>query len=142
MHTIAQAARAAACPASTIRYYEHVGVLPPARRGDNGYRYYDNADIERLAFVNRARELGFSVASVRDLLRLADHPQQPCEAVDALLAEQVHSVGRRIAQLQALEARLRQLQQACNGEHPVNECGILAALSDSGDHRGGPSCTS
>ncbi len=106
MVTIAQAARASACPASTIRYYERVGVLPPARRGANGYRYFDAADIERLAFVNRARELGFSIASVRDLLRLADHPQQPCEAVDALLAEQVHSVNRRISQLQALEKRL------------------------------------
>ncbi len=107
MFTIADAARRAGCPASTIRYYERVGLLPPAQRGDNGYRYYQSADIERLAFVNRARELGFSIASVVDLLRLADHPQQPCEAVDTLLANQLESVASRIRQLCELEARLR-----------------------------------
>ncbi|HET7314222.1 MerR family transcriptional regulator [Salinisphaera sp.] len=131
MLTIADAARAAACSASTVRYYERVGLLAPARRGDNGYRYYDAADVERLAFVNRARELGFSIASVRDLLRLADHPHEPCEAVDTLLAEQVRSIQGRIAQLRMLEERLQRLQRACNGDHPVNECGILAALADS-----------
>ncbi|MES1934767.1 MerR family DNA-binding protein [Salinisphaera hydrothermalis] len=130
MFTIAEAARRAACPQSTIRYYERAGVLPLARRGDNGYRYFEAGDVERLAFVNRARELGFSIASVRDLLRLADHPQQPCEAIDTLLDEQVRSVRQRIAQLQALETRLAHLQRACDGEHPVHECGILAALSD------------
>ncbi|ROO30532.1 MerR family transcriptional regulator [Salinisphaera orenii MK-B5] len=130
MFTIAQAARRAGCPASTIRYYERVRLLPSARRGTNGYRYYEVADIERLAFVNRARQLGFSIDAVADLLRLADHPHSPCDGVDTLIATQLHSVEKRIRQLQTLAARLRQLQSACDGEHPIRECGILAALSD------------
>ncbi|MDA3922459.1 MAG: MerR family transcriptional regulator [Salinisphaera sp.] len=130
MFTIADAARRAGCPASTIRYYERVGLLPPAQRGNNGYRYYQSADIERLVFVNRARELGFSIASVVDLLRLADHPLQPCEAVDTLLANQLDSVAGRIRQLCELEARLRRLQAACGGHHQMQDCGILAALSE------------
>jgi len=131
MVTIAEAARQAGCRASTIRYYERVGLLLPARRGDNGYRYYQSSDIARLAFVNRARGLGFSIASVVDLLRLADHPQQPCEGVDMLLAEQLGSVETRIGQLRELAARLLRLQAACSGHHRMQDCGILAALSDS-----------
>lgn len=130
MFTIAEAARRAGCPASKIRYYEQMKLLAPAQRGDNGYRYYDADAVERLTFVNRARELGFSIASVCDLLRLADHPYEPCEAIDTLLAEQRDTVQRRIAQLRALEDRLQQLEHACNGDHPVHECGVLAALSD------------
>src|SRR5699024_8682883 len=99
----------------------------------NGYRYYRSADIERLAFVNRARELGFSIASIDVLLRLADHPRDPCDAVDTLLAEQLDAVENRLQQLRKLQARLRQLQEACNGNHPIHECGILAALSSADD---------
>ncbi|WP_162622881.1 MerR family transcriptional regulator [Salinisphaera orenii] len=129
MLTITEAARRADCRQSTIRYYEKVGLLPPAHRGVNGYRYFDTSDIERLAFVKRARELGFAIESVRDLLRLADHPRQPCEAADTLIDEQVDSVRQRIAQLSALETQLMRLQHACNGDHSMHECGVLAALS-------------
>ena len=139
MFTIAQAAARAACAASTIRYYERVGLLPPARRGDNGYRYYEATDIERMAFVNRARELGFSLAAIADLLRLADHPRDPCDAVDALLAAQLAAVEKRMRQLAELETRLKRLQDACNGQHAMHECGILAALSDSEHDTAGPS---
>jgi DNA-binding transcriptional MerR regulator len=135
MFTISEAAQQARSTASTIRYYEKIGLLSPPKRGNNGYRYYDSADIQRLAFVNRARKLGFPIASVVDLLRLADHPRDPCEAVDILLADQLEAVESRIHQLRELEARLRRLQDACNGKHPIRECKILAALSDTASSR-------
>lgn len=129
-YRIAQAACRAGCPAATIRYYERVGLLPPPRRAGNGYRWYDEADIERLAFAVRARELGFSLDTVRELLELADHPARPCDAVDERVAEQRAAVRERIAHLTRLDARLGELQRACGGSRPVKKCGILAALSE------------
>lgn len=127
--TIAQAARLSGCPTSTIRYYERMGVLKPPMRGDNGYRYYDQTALERLTFVGRARSLGFSADAIANLLRVADHPRNPCDAVDHLLAEQVHAVRQKIDQLKGLETELVALQAACDGGHAVSDCGILAALS-------------
>ena len=129
MYRIAQTARRAGCPAATIRYYERIELLPPPRRADNGYRYYDDADVERLAFVVRARELGFSIDTVRELLELADHPARPCDEVDERVAEQRVAVRERIAHLMRLDSQLGELQRACDGNHPMEACGILAALS-------------
>lgn len=127
--TISQAARRSGCPASAIRYYERIGLVGPAERCGNGYRCYDADAITRLAFVHRARALGFSVAAVGDLLRLADHPDAPCDTADELLAEQCAAIARRIAELQRLEAELRSLQAECAGGHVVAQCGVLAALA-------------
>lgn len=127
--TIGEAAARSGCPASTIRYYERVGLLAPARRGDNGYRYYDDTALNRLAFVHRARALGFSVEAIADLLRLADHPHQPCDGVDRLVAAQLTAIRERVAHLRRLEHELSALQTACDGGHEIRECGILEALS-------------
>lgn len=128
--TIGQAARRSGCAASTIRYYERIGLLNPPTRGVNGYRYYDANAFERLAFVNRARMLGFSIDAVSNLLRLADHPHEPCHGIDQLLAEQVAAVRSKIDDLIALDATLTALQAACDGGHEVCDCGILETLSN------------
>ncbi len=128
-YTIGQAAQVTDCPAVTIRYYERIGLLPEPQRGANGYRYYTDADVQRLQFVVHARALGFPLADIAELLALADHPQRPCEAVDEKVGERLADVRQRIARLTALAARLERLQAACDGHHPVEECGILAALA-------------
>lgn len=128
--TIGDAARRSGCPASTIRYYERVGLLRTPARGANGYRYYDRAALDRLQFVHRARALGFSVDAAADLLKLADHPQQPCDEVDHLLAEQIATVRGKIAQLRELETELSALQAACDGGHAIRDCGVMATLAD------------
>lgn len=126
--SIGRAARTTGCPAATIRYYERVGLLPGAVRGSNGYRYYDDHDLQRISFVTQARELGFPIAAVHSLLALASHPEQPCDAVDEQVAEQLAAVRLRITRLRELEARLAQLQDACNRHQSMRDCGILAAL--------------
>lgn len=130
--TIGEAARQSGCPASTIRYYERIGLLCAPERGVNGYRYYDADALERLGFVHRARTLGFSIDAVADLLRLADHPTSPCDEVDHLLAEQIAAVRSRIDQLVELDSKLTALQAACNGAHAISDCGIVSALSADG----------
>ncbi len=85
--TIGALAERTGVTAETIRYYERVGVLPRPTRGaagvgHAGYRRYGPADVERLAFVRRARDLGFSLDGVRELLSFADDPGRPCAGVD------------------------------------------------------------
>lgn len=127
--TIGEVAARSGCPASTIRYYERIGLLRAPGRGNNGYRYYDADALERLSFVHRARTLGFSIEAVADLLRLAGHPNDPCDGVDCLLEEQIAVVRSKINQLVELDSELTALQAACDGGHAVRECGILATLS-------------
>lgn len=128
-YTIGEVARLSGCIAPNIRYYERIELLPPPQRGENGYRYYSDEDLERLAFVTRARELGFSIAAIRSLMQLATHPASPCQAVDERVREQLAAVRERISQLRRLEMRLERLRAACEGGHSVDDCGILAALS-------------
>jgi DNA-binding transcriptional MerR regulator len=90
---------------------------------------YGEADVERLAFVRRARALGFSIEAVRDLLGLADDPKRPCGEVDRLARAHLTAVEDKIAQLTALRDELRRVIGACAGEHPMAECRILGALS-------------
>jgi len=116
--------------AETIRYYERIGLLPaPARAGTGRYRIYGAADVERLAFVRRARELGFSLDEVRELLGLADDAQRPCAEVDELARAHLVAVNTKLAQLTALRNELQRVIGACAGEHSMSECRILGALS-------------
>jgi DNA-binding transcriptional MerR regulator len=128
--SIGEAARASACPASTIRYYERIGLLQAAQRGANGYRYYDAIALERMKFVHRARMLGFSIDEITALLRLADHPHEPCDGIDQLLATHIDAVRRKLQQLSELESELLTLQNACDGGHEIRDCGVLATLAD------------
>lgn len=128
--TIGEAASASACPASTIRYYERIGLLQAAQRGANGYRYYDATALERMKFVHRARTLGFSIDEITALLQLADHPHEPCDGIDQLLATHIETVRRKRQQLSELESELVTLQNACDGAHEICDCGVLATLAD------------
>jgi len=123
------AARTGTTP-EAIRYYERVGVLPaPARAGGGRYRRYGPADVERLGFVRRARELGFSLEEVRDLLGLADQPDRPCAEVDRLARAHLAQVTEKLARLTALRDELERVIGACRGGLPVADCRILGALA-------------
>lgn len=113
----------------TIRYYERVGVLAqPARSGAGHYRRYGPADVERLAFVRRARDLGFSLDEVRELLGLADQPQRSCAEVDAMARAHLVSVNEKLAQLAALRTELERVIGNCQGGVAMADCRILAAF--------------
>lgn len=117
--------------AETIRYYERVGVLPaPARVGGGRYRHYGPADVERLGFVRRARELGFSLEEVRELLGLADQPDRPCAEVDQLARTHLARVTDKLTRLTALRDELERVIGACRGGLAVADCRILGALGE------------
>ena len=125
---IGEAARASGVSAKMIRYYEETGLIPAAARTDSGYRAYTPADVHRLQFVRRARDLGLTLDQVRELLRLADERGRSCDAVDRVAREHLGEVERKIADLEALRRELQGLIGQCR-HGTVNECRIIEALS-------------
>ncbi len=98
-------------PTKTIRYYEEIGLLPLPRRLENGYRDYDETDVARARLVAGARRLDFSLDDIQEILDLRDRANAPCRVVLDLLAEKADEISQRIAELQRMEAELRELRQ-------------------------------
>jgi DNA-binding transcriptional MerR regulator len=126
--TIGALAKATATNIETVRYYERIGLLPRAVRTGGNYRTYSPRDIARLGFVRRARDLGFSIAMVRALLRFADEKHGDCEAVGAIASAHLADVERKISDLMALRSELRRLLAQCR-RGSVADCRIIEALS-------------
>ncbi|SHE77772.1 DNA-binding transcriptional regulator, MerR family [Modicisalibacter ilicicola DSM 19980] len=124
--TLADRAR---CKVQTIRYYEQIGLLPPAPRSAGNQRRYGDAVLHRLTFIRHARDFGFSVEAIRELLDMADHPTMPCDEVDALARRHLQEVESRLARLSALRDELARMVALCHGGS-VDECRIIEALSD------------
>ena len=127
--TIGHLAREAGIKVQTVRYYEQIGLLPRATRSAGNQRLFDEAARDRLAFVRHARELGFSLEAVRELLELSDHPERPCDRADAIARRQLEAVERRIARLEALRAELGRMLAQCS-PGTVAECRVIETLSD------------
>ncbi|HLA99322.1 MAG TPA: MerR family transcriptional regulator [Anaerolineales bacterium] len=93
----------------TIRFYEDIGVLPPPKRMPNGYRKYDEIDVERVKFVAGLRRLDFSLDDVNEILAMRDRREAPCRVVLDLMSAKADEISRRIADLSRLEEDLRRL---------------------------------
>ena len=124
---IGELAQATGTKAETIRYYEREGILPAADRTDSNYRDYSKEHVEMLTFVRRARELGFSMAQVRELLALSDHEDNPCEDVDRLVQRQMVEVEHKITDLTALRDELGQMLRSCKADR-IGDCQIIGSL--------------
>ncbi|MBI3960136.1 MAG: heavy metal-responsive transcriptional regulator [Chloroflexi bacterium] len=96
----------------TIRYYEKIGILPPAQRADNGYRAYRADDMDRVHFVVRARSLDFSLDEIREILAFRERGETPCAYVLGQIDGKLAEIDRRMAALAQMKAELRQLQAA------------------------------
>ena len=126
--SIGELARRTSTKVETIRWYERTGLLDaPARTGGN-YRAYGPAHLARLSFVRRARDLGFSLDHLRELLRLSDQRDRPCEEVDVIARGHLAEVERKVVDLTALGHELRQIIGQCR-HGTVAECRIIEALS-------------
>ena len=128
---IGELAKLADVTPEAIRYYEREGVIPQARRtGTGGYRRYDRADADRLRFVKRARDLGFSLDSVRGLLALAEgDPTKPCGDVDDIARTHIADIDEKLGRLKALREELTRLTSDCNPDGEIADCHLLSALN-------------
>lgn len=106
---IGKLAQASNTSAKTIRFYEEIGLLPPAQRGENGYRHYDIEDVQRLRFIRNARSLDFSLDDLKEVLALRDQGEAPCRYVAHLLEAKAAEIEERIRQLQELQQDLQEL---------------------------------
>ncbi len=112
----------------TVRYYERIGLLGAPARTASNYRAYGPEHLNRLNFIRRSRNLGFSLDQVRALLDLSDDRQYSCEAVDAIAREHLAEVDRKIADLHALRRELDSMINQCR-HGTVADCRIIEALS-------------
>lgn len=127
--TRGQLGRRTGCNPETIRYYEKIGLLANPERSSGGHRQYDEDAVTRLTFVQRSRELGFSLEQIREMLMLADRDNDSCEQVKAITLSHAKDIRQRIADLRAMERVLTELAGRCDtGEVP--ECPIVQSLME------------
>ena len=125
---IGQAASASGVSPKMIRHYEDIGLVQRPKRTMSNYRTYSESDVHVLRFVRAARELGFSLKQIGDLLGLWRDRRRPSRKVKALVMEHVAELDRKIAEMQAMKATLEHLAHHCHGDERP-ECPILDDLS-------------
>ena len=125
---IGAAAAASGCHIETIRYYERIGLLPHPARSVSGYREYLPEEVDRLRFITRGRELGFSLEEIRSLLALSDDPTLSCRDVDQLARHHLADVRQRLRELRRIAQELERTIASCAGGKR-GQCAILGALS-------------
>ncbi|MCV6613603.1 MAG: Cu(I)-responsive transcriptional regulator [Cellvibrionaceae bacterium] len=142
---ISEAAKRSGLSSKTIRYYESIDLIAPAKRADNGYRDYSERDLEMLRFVQRARATGFGIEECRQLLDLYGNQQRHSAHVKALVLEKVAQVESQIQELQSMRTTLKGLAEHCAGDEGP-QCAIIDELSaldevdnNEVDNKGAPS---
>jgi len=135
---IGQAAQSTGLSIDTIRFYEKQGLVQAPRRSSGGYRVYDERDVERLRFVGRAQNLGFSLQEIRELLVIVSREGDGCSHVHDLVAVKIDQVKKKIAELKRIESRLTKAQKQCSAALMKScnaECPVLKEL-ESGARKG------
>jgi MerR family mercuric resistance operon transcriptional regulator len=115
----------------TLRYYERKELIPKPPRSDGGFRLYDDSYVDRLRFIRRAKDLGFTLAEIKDLLELRVDDEATCRDVKVQADEKIDEVEEKIRVLQRIHEALTQLAAACeDSQGPTSECPILDAMED------------
>ncbi len=130
---IGEAASRSGVSAKMVRHYESLGMLPKVARTDSGYRRYTDKEVHTLRFIRRARNLGFSMAEIADLLKLWQNRRRASADVKGIAERHVADLERRMAAMAEMRDSLKNLVACCQGDHRP-DCPILEELS--GRHRG------
>jgi len=133
--SIGELARRTKVKVPTIRYYEQIGLLPAPPRTEGQQRRYDAGHAARLNFVRHARELGFNVDGIRDMLAMSAKPSQSCAKIDEMARRHIAQIDRRIAHLTTLRVELQRTVDEC-GRGQVGECRVIEVLSDPDHYHG------
>jgi MerR family copper efflux transcriptional regulator len=124
---IGQAAQRANVSAKMVRHYESLGLLPRIGRTDSGYRQYTEKEVHTLRFIKRARDLGFSMPDISELLKLWQNKRRSSESVKRIASVHVANLDQRIEELVAMKRTLQHLVNCCHGDDRP-ECPILDKL--------------
>ena len=127
---IGDLAKQAGIKVVTIRYYEQAGLLPVCERTAGNYRVFAQEHLQRLNFVRRCRELGFSLEQIKDLLQLSAAQSPTCADVCNIAADHLKEVVSKISDLERLAVELRRIASSCDGKRPSAECRLIASLTN------------
>ncbi|OOG41859.1 Cu(I)-responsive transcriptional regulator [Polaromonas sp. A23] len=125
---IGEAARQSGVSAKMVRHYESLGLLPQVHRSDSGYRQYTEAEVHTLRFIKRARDLGFSMAEIAELVSLWQNRRRASASVRRIAQKHADDLAQRIAAMQSMQQTLAHLVHCCQGNDRP-ECPILDDLA-------------
>lgn len=131
--TIGKVAKSTGYGIETVRFYEREGLIGPAERTDSNYRVYKEEDVDRLNFVRHAKDLGFTLKEIRELLAFKQDPSARKEDVKRQTELKIAEIDRKIRDLSRIRDILASLDDCCDGHGPASECPILAALAGKED---------
>jgi len=126
--TIGEVAERAKVHIETLRYYERRGLIERPRRSVSNYRLYPEDAVQRVRFIKRAQELGFSLKDIKDLLSLRIAPEAECGEIRAHVEAKIKDIEEKVSALMAMKSALSKLVTECSGEGPLTECPILESL--------------
>lgn len=132
--TIGQLARSAGVGVETIRFYEREGLLNQPARRPSGYRQYPAETVRRVRFIRHAKDLGFTLKEIQDLLELRVDPSSSCVDVRQRAKDKIGDIEGRIAALERMKGALEKLVKSCRGRGPTSECPILEVLDREESH--------
>lgn len=126
---VGQAAKLSNVSAKMIRHYESLGLLPAISRTESGYRQYTSKEIHTLRFIRRARDLGFSMAEIAELLKLWQNRRRPSASVKRIASDHIAALDQKMAEMAAMRKTLQHLVHCCSGDDRP-ECPILEELAE------------
>jgi len=126
--TVGKLAKRAGVNVETLRYYERIGLMPQPQRRESGYRMYSDEDLTRLAFIQHAKELGFTLREIKELLELRVDARTNCEEVRTQTEAKIRDIDQKILHLQRIREVLSKLATACHQNNATSECPILEAI--------------
>ena len=130
--TIGKVARIAGVKVPTIRYYEQIGLMNEPERSPGNQRVYDEKAVQRLTFIAHARQLGFSLKQIRQLLHLADDPHQPCAQANEIAQQNLREIKSRMKRLRSLQKELLNMVDLCRANGTIADCRVIETLADHG----------
>lgn len=135
--TIGKLSKMAGVTNDTVRFYERNGLIEPVARSESNYRIYNKNDAERLRFIRRAKNLGFTLKEIKELLNLSQNPHTTRSDIKKRTLSKIEDVKTKIKDLQRIKAALEHLARECDGQGPLEGCPILTALTGSQDEECG-----
>jgi DNA-binding transcriptional MerR regulator len=127
--SIGELSRRTGVKVPTIRYYESIALMPAPLRSEGQQRRYGESEVSRLTFIRHARELGFEIDAIRELLAMSAQPEQSCAEADSIARRHLSEVDRRISQLVSLRAELQRMVDACSHGR-VGDCRVIETLAN------------
>ena len=134
--TIGQVAKRANVNIETVRYYEKIGLFSAPLRTESGYRLFPPEVIERIKFIKRVQDLGFTLSEIKRLLTIADGEKFDCQEVQQFANQKIKEIESKITDLESIKSVLEEISKKCPGQGPVSLCPILEGFKKGGDLHG------